>query len=98
MKSIRSSMLEKEKVLLLDSGHCFSNQVTEFCPELSRHSQDTIQGDSLETIRNMFASRLGITVMPACATNPYPTDNILKELSFLHQYITKDYYSLAQKL
>ncbi len=82
MKSLRSSVLEKEKVLLLDSGHCFSNQVTEFCPELSRHSQDTVQGNSLETIRNMVASGLGVTVMPACATNPYPADKLLQVVSF----------------
>lgn len=82
MKSLHSSALEKEKVLLLDSGHCFSNQVTEFCPELSRHSQDTVQGNSLETIRNMVASGLGVTVMPACATNPYPGDKLLQVVSF----------------
>lgn len=82
MKSLRSSMLAKEKVLLLDSGHCFSNQVTEFCPELSRHSQDTVQGNSLETIRNMVASGLGVTVMPACATNPYPGNKLLHVVSF----------------
>ena len=81
-KSLRSIALKKEKVLLLDSGHCFSNQVTEFCPELSRHSQDTVQGNSLETIRNMVASGLGITVMPACATNPYPADKLLKAVAF----------------
>ncbi len=82
MKSLRSNALKKEKVLLLDSGHCFSNQVTEFCPELSRHSQNTVQGNSLETIRNMVASGLGITVMPACATNPHPADKLLKAVSF----------------
>jgi len=81
-KFLRSSELGKEKVLLLDSGHCFSNQVTEFCPELSRHSQDTVQGNSLETIRNMVASGLGVTVMPACATNPHPEDNLLQVISF----------------
>jgi len=82
MKSLRSSVLAKEKVLLLDSGHCFSNQVTEFCPELSRHSHDTVQGNSLETIRNMVASGLGVTVMPACATNPYPGDKLLQVVPF----------------
>jgi len=82
MKSLCSSVLAKEKVLLLDSGHCFSNQVIEFCPELSRHSQDTVQGNSLETIRNMVASGLGVTVMPACATNPYPEDKLLQVVPF----------------
>jgi len=83
MKSLRSNALGKEKVLLLDSGHCFSNQVTEFCPELSRHSHDTVQGNSLETIRNMVASGLGVTVMPACATNPHPGDKLLQVVPFV---------------
>lgn len=59
--------LADEKVLLLNSGHCFSNQVTQFCPELSRKGE-VLQGNSLETIRNMVASNLGITVLPASAT------------------------------
>lgn len=59
--------LSEEKVLLLNSGHCFSNQVTQACPELSRKGE-VLQGNSLETIRNMVASNLGITVLPASAT------------------------------
>ncbi|HEY0562456.1 MAG TPA: hydrogen peroxide-inducible genes activator [Methylophilus sp.] len=59
--------LADEKVLLLNSGHCFSNQVTQFCPELSRKGE-ILQGNSLETIRNMVASNLGISVLPASAT------------------------------
>lgn len=59
--------LANEKVLLLNAGHCFSNQVTQACPELSRKGE-VLQGNSLETIRNMVASNLGITVLPAMAT------------------------------
>ncbi len=35
-RSIKAPELAEEKVLLLDSGHCFSNQVAEACPDLSR--------------------------------------------------------------
>ena len=59
--------LSDEKVLLLNSGHCFSNQITQACPELSRKGE-ILQGNSLETIRNMVASNLGISVLPASAT------------------------------
>lgn len=65
-KSIDISELADEKVLLLNSGHCFSNQVVQACPDLSRKGE-VLQGNSLETIRNMVASNLGITVMPASA-------------------------------
>jgi LysR family hydrogen peroxide-inducible transcriptional activator len=66
-KTISATELSDEKVLLLNSGHCFSNQVTQACPELSRKGE-ILQGNSLETIRNMVASNLGISVLPASAT------------------------------
>jgi len=66
-KTIHADELSNEKVLLLNTGHCFSNQVTQACPELSRKGE-VLQGNSLETIRNMVASNLGITVLPAMAT------------------------------
>lgn len=66
-KSIRPEELSEEKVLLLNSGHCFSNQLTQACRELTRKGE-VLQGNSLETIRNMVASNLGITVLPSSAT------------------------------
>lgn len=66
-KYIKPEELSEERVLLLNSGHCFSNQVTQACPELSRKGE-ILQGNSLETIRNMVASNLGITVLPCSAT------------------------------
>jgi LysR family hydrogen peroxide-inducible transcriptional activator len=66
-KTIQPEELSEEKVLLLNNGHCFSNQVTQACPELSRKGE-VLQGNSLETIRNMVASNLGITVLPSTAT------------------------------
>lgn len=66
---IKAAELGNERVLLLNSGHCFSNQVMEACPELSRKGGEAQQGNSLETIRNMVASGLGITVLPASANS-----------------------------
>jgi LysR family hydrogen peroxide-inducible transcriptional activator len=69
-KSIASEDLKKETMLLLGAGHCFRDHVLEVCPELSRYStstegiQKTFEGSSLETIRHMVASGLGITVLP----------------------------------
>ena len=63
-------------MLLLDRTHCFSNQVTEACPELSKNSEIQL-GNSLETIRNMVASNLGISILPQSATaNNYSNDLI----------------------
>lgn len=81
-KHIRPEELSDEKVLLLNSGHCFSNQVTQACPELSRKGE-VLQGNSLETIRNMVASNLGITVLPCSATAERYNNPLIKVIPFL---------------
>ena len=80
--SIKAQELAQEKVLLLDSGHCFSNQVAEACPDLARKRNDIQHGTSLETIRNMVASGLGITVLPASANSPRYRSPLLKIIPF----------------
>lgn len=80
-KQIHADELADEKVLLLNSGHCFSNQVTQACPELSRKGE-VLQGNSLETIRNMVASNLGITVLPATATVARYENPLIKVIPF----------------
>ncbi len=80
-KQINAAELSDEKVLLLNSGHCFSNQVAQACPELSRKGE-VLQGNSLETIRNMVASNLGITVLPAAATVARYNNPLLKVIPF----------------
>ena len=68
--SINAEELKSETMLLLGSGHCFRDQVLEVCPEMARLSQSgdgiarTFEGSSLETIRHMVASGIGITVLP----------------------------------
>jgi len=81
-RSIRAQELAAEKVLLLDSGHCFSNQVAEACPELDRKGADIQQGTSFETIRNMVASGLGITVLPASANSARYRNRLLQVIPF----------------
>lgn len=72
-KTISSSELARESLLLLGTGHCFRDQVLNACPALNRSTatpgslQKTVEGSSLETIRLMVASGLGLTVLPASA-------------------------------
>jgi LysR family hydrogen peroxide-inducible transcriptional activator len=81
-RSIKAEELSVEKVLLLDSGHCFSNQVAEACPELDRKGADIQQGTSFETIRNMVATGLGITVLPASANGTRYRNRLLQVIPF----------------
>jgi LysR family hydrogen peroxide-inducible transcriptional activator len=72
-KAISSNELARESLLLLGTGHCFRDQVLNACPALNRSTatpgslQKTVEGSSLETIRLMVASGLGLTVLPASA-------------------------------
>lgn len=87
-KSIRSEELKSETMLLLGTGHCFRDHVLEVCPELSRFSassagiQKTFEGSSLETIRHMVASGIGITVLPITAQVEDRDEGLLKYLPF----------------
>ncbi|MBL8349878.1 MAG: LysR family transcriptional regulator [Burkholderiaceae bacterium] len=68
--AINAEALKKETMLLLGTGHCFRDHVLEVCPEFARFASDaegirkSFEGSSLETIRYMVASGMGITVVP----------------------------------
>lgn len=87
--SISTEELKQETMLLLGAGHCFRDQVLEVCPEMSRFSTGgggiarTFEGSSLETIRHMVASGIGITVLPkASVPDPLPKDSMLRYIPF----------------
>lgn len=66
-KRIDIDSLAQEKVILPHAGHCFRRQVLDQCPGISKSDREGVQGNSLETIRQMVASGLGITVLPCSA-------------------------------
>jgi LysR family hydrogen peroxide-inducible transcriptional activator len=69
-KTIDPSELAGEHAILLNVGHCFRDQVLESCPELNRGDAPVTRSNSLETIRNMVASGLGVSVLPRDALTP----------------------------
>lgn len=88
-ESVSTSELKSETMLLLGNGHCFRDQVLEVCPEMARFATArdgiarTFEGSSLETIRHMVASGIGITVLPrASVTDMHAQDNMLRYLPF----------------
>jgi LysR family hydrogen peroxide-inducible transcriptional activator len=70
-----------ENLLLLSSGNCFRDQVLQTCAGVKRASdnsmQQSLEGSSLETIRHMVASGVGITVLPASAAESKTAGNKL---------------------
>ncbi len=70
-KSITAEELKQETMLLLGTGHCFRDHVLEVCPEYARFASSdaegirkSFEGSSLETIKYMVASGMGVTVVP----------------------------------
>ena len=82
-KSIVGKTLAEQPLLLLGPGHCFRDQVVAACPKCI--SADDGQprphtGSSLETIRQMVASGLGISVLPQSSM-----ENRDRDLGLLHR-------------
>jgi LysR family transcriptional regulator, hydrogen peroxide-inducible genes activator len=69
-RSIRAEELAAEHPILLNVGHCFRDQVLDACPELNRAEAHVTRTSSLETVRNMVASGLGVSVLPRDALTP----------------------------
>lgn len=88
-ESVSNDDLKSETMLLLGNGHCFRDQVLEVCPEMSRYATGsdgiarTFEGSSLETIRHMVASGIGITVLPQASIADMSTnDGMLRYIPF----------------
>lgn len=74
-ESVATGELSDETVLLLGAGNCFRDQVLAACPSCvgppaaEGGLQQAVEGTSLETIRHMVASGMGITVLPCTAAS-----------------------------
>jgi LysR family hydrogen peroxide-inducible transcriptional activator len=82
-QTISSEELKRETMLLLGTGHCFRDHVLEVCPEFARFSSDTegikksFEGSSLETIKHMVASGMGVTVVPQLSVPREPQPHLV---------------------
>ncbi len=78
--------IKKEPMLLLGSGHCFRDQVLDFCADVMRSDgrggKKTVEGTSLQTIAYMVSQGLGMTLLPKSAVPSYAEDSNIKILSF----------------
>jgi LysR family hydrogen peroxide-inducible transcriptional activator len=80
-KSVNVDEIAGENPILLNVGHCFRDQVLDACPELNDASR-IAETNSLETIRNMVASGLGISVLPRDALTPKYHNNLVVAIPF----------------
>lgn len=82
---IKPEALLDERLLLLGEGHCFRDQVLELCPNIKETTRqiENVSGTSLETIKYMVATGLGITVLPKMAAeagNYHDTGLVTREI------------------
>jgi LysR family hydrogen peroxide-inducible transcriptional activator len=75
--------LDSPELLLLPVGHCLRDQVIGACTEFSRPPPPGRLGNSLETLRSMVASGLGITVLPRTALTERYATPLVKSIPFV---------------
>ncbi len=63
--------LRGQKLLLLTEGHCLRDQALAICGSTERDSVGDFRATSLETIRQMVATGMGCTLLPAMACNDF---------------------------
>ena len=83
-RGVSSEELTKESLLLLGEGHCFRDQVLDICHVVRAKDRSplarTVEGGSLETIRQMVAGGVGVTVLPATSVNT--SSDLIRVLPF----------------
>ncbi|MBC8025574.1 MAG: LysR family transcriptional regulator [Steroidobacteraceae bacterium] len=65
--TIKPEDLHNETLLLLEDGHCLRDQALDICSSTHIHEKQDFRATSLETLRQMVAAGVGITLLPELA-------------------------------
>lgn len=78
--------ISKERLLLLEDGHCMREQALEVCHITGANEKTEFQATSLETLRHMVAANVGITLLPLLAVKtPFAVMSALRYIPFQGQ-------------
>ena len=69
-RSISLKDLDGSELLLLADGHCLRDHALEVCALAGAHERVDFHATSMETLRQMVAADVGITLMPVLAVKP----------------------------
>jgi LysR family hydrogen peroxide-inducible transcriptional activator len=70
--NVKLGELAGESLLLLEDGHCLREQALEVCSRIDVREDQDYRATSLETLRQMVAAGLGVTLLPKfAATGPF---------------------------
>src|SRR5688500_13272440 len=67
-KEVKVEDLKDETLLLLEDGHCLRDQALEVCSSVGVQEKQDFRATSLETLRQMVATGVGITLLPELAS------------------------------
>ena len=92
-RAVSSEELTKESLLLLGEGHCFRDQVLDICHVVRAKERSplarTVEGGSLETIRQMVAGGVGVTVLPSTSITSNTSSDLIRVLPFARPVPTR---------
>lgn len=69
-EALEVSDLDRQHLLLLEEGHCLRDQALDVCRLAGADERDDFRATSLETLRQMVAAGVGITLLPVLAVQP----------------------------
>lgn len=69
-RSLALNALAQQHLLLLEDGHCLRAQALEVCTRFGASEKEGFRATSLETLRQMVAAGVGITLLPMLAVQP----------------------------
>ncbi len=81
-ESVKLSDLRSQKILSLEDGHCLRDQAMGYCFTAGATEDQRFKATSLETLRYMVASDMGITLLPQLATLNLGESNALQYIKF----------------
>lgn len=68
--SLRMQDIAHESLLLLEDGHCLRDQALDVCRLAGAGEKTGFRATSLETLRQMVAAHVGLTLLPVLAVKP----------------------------
>ena len=68
--SLDMADLAGERLLLLEDGHCLRDQALDVCRMAGASEKSEFQATSLETLRQMVAAHVGVTLLPVLSVKP----------------------------
>ena len=82
-KKVTFDDLNNQQLLTLEDGHCLRDQALGYCFTAGAKEDNRFQATSLETLRYMVASGIGMTMLPRLATHNLEDTHRIRYIRFI---------------